>query len=332
MNRRTFLGATGAAIGVAPAFVRAAVRAEVQIAVAHDLPKDSTIPSSLKALSRRWQDVLGNVMELYFMPPIPGGESVLLRRLGIRQIQGALLTGSGLGGIDPAARCLEAMPMLASTWAEVDGLQKRVEGHLAKVLHEKGYQVVLWGVGGWRRWFSNRPLTGPADLKGKRFAVEASIPGAAKELEGLGTPIAIPADKIGPALAAGEVEAALVPTARAAALGVPNAAKHLLDLKWAPMVHAFVVVRSTWERVPEDIRRRAENLRDNQEAEIRANLRSEDAAALIRLNDAFGVKVTPVSDAALGQWRTAAADVRSRQRGSTIPPEIFDALTGDATR
>lgn len=308
--------------------VRGAPRGEFRFAIAHNLPPGSTIPVSLQALSRRWMDVLGDKMELTFLPPIPGGDGVLLRRITINQVQGAVIGATGLGMIDPAASAFQALPLLWDSWRAFDEARDRVRPTLEDRAIEKGYQILLWGEGGWLRWFSNKPLTSPADLKALRIAGDGTLPTWADDAKRLGTAVEVAPNKLGAAMAAGEVDAVLIPTSRAVDLGIAKAARSVLDLKWAPVVQALVMSYKAWERVPSEVRRRARSLAENIAHEIRANLRAEDDAAMTRLTDQFDLRVVTPGPETLADWNRIASDLRARARGTAVPEAVHDQIVG----
>ena len=102
-------------------------------------------------------------------------------------------------------------------------------------------------------------------------------------------------------------------------------AKYMNDVKWAPLVGATLVKKSTWNSIPEGERARMLQVARDVSADLRGGIRKmgDDAVAAMQKRKLTVVK----ADAAVMQeWRTEAETVYPKLRGKSIPADLFDEV------
>ena len=110
---------------------------------------------------------------------ILGDEEDMLRKVKVGQIQGALLTGGGLGLIFKDIKIL-AIPFLFQNYREVDALLGKMEGFFQKGFQDNGFKSLGWAEQGFIYVFSKEPIKKVSDIRrGKVWIWEDTAMGRA---------------------------------------------------------------------------------------------------------------------------------------------------------
>jgi TRAP-type C4-dicarboxylate transport system substrate-binding protein len=115
-----------------------------------------------------------------------------------------------------------------------------------------------------------------------------------------------------------------LPPVFALATQVDTRAPHMLEINWAPLVGACVLRRQTWEKFPEDTRKKLLEIATATGKEIKANGRKESDDS-VQAMQKRGLKVTRMTPELEAEWRQAAEAVYPKIRGSLVPEDVFDA-------
>lgn len=329
VSRRTALAAGALALAARPWSARGAERAEFRLAVATLAPRGSSFHKAFQSMGDEWKTLSGGRVELVIYPGTQGGEPTMVRRLGVNQLQGAMLTAAGMGIIDPSATALQLIPMAFQSWAEVDHVRERLRGELEVEFKNKGYEILTWADAGWVRWFSKRPLRTPADLKPMRvFAVAGDQP-ALDIVRDYYQPVVLEADKIYTALSTGMIDAVPLPAFLANFTQVATVAPHMLDLKYAPVVGAMVVTRRAWEKIPADLQALLRAAGEKAGETIRRQSRAEDDDAIKAMQAKQGLQVTPATPELVREWEQVISQAWPRIRGTLVPAPLFDKVLAE---
>lgn len=323
--RRILLSALAClAVLAAPGATRAEQGTVLRFATV--VPNGSGFYQRLMALSAEWQKGPGGArMDLY--AGTQGGESQIVRRLRVGQIQGAMLTSEGLGEIEPSVVALQYMPLTFRSWDEVDYARDRVRGDLEARLLKAGYVVLVWGEAGWVRFFSKTPIRGVKDVKPMRVYASASNPTSNEMLKAYYTPVALEPDKILLALRNGMIDAIPVPATVANYSQVATQAPYMLDLKWAPVTGALIVSKRAWDALDPATRDWIRAACDKAGPGIRQSSRAEDDAAVKAMQEKQGLKVNTLSPEADAEWRALVVKEYPNIRGKLVPADMFDQVT-----
>lgn len=311
---------------MAPMIGRGAARAEFPLSFATLAPRGSTFHRAFQAMGQRWKEASGGRVEATIYPGTQGGESAIVRRMGINQLQGAMLTAGGMGLIDTSPTALQLLPMMFRNWEEVDHIRETMRPRLEQAFNKKGYEVLFWGDAGWVRWFTKKPIQRPADLKGMKIFAAAGDVEAISIMKDYYDPVPLETDKIFTALTTGMIEGVTLPPFLANFMQVATLAKHMLDLKYAPVVGAMLVTQRGWHRIPEDLRATLQKIAEETGTEVRKQSRAEDDAAIEAMKEKQGLVVTPVTEQIEEEWRRAIGQVQSRLRGPIVPAPLFDEV------
>jgi TRAP-type C4-dicarboxylate transport system substrate-binding protein len=101
--------------------------------------------------------------------------------------------------------------------------------------------------------------------------------------------------------------------------------RHMIDVKWVPIVGAAVVTRRAWDLMTPYARDQLRIAAMEAGIKIRDRARIEDSEAIdaMRKRGLSIVSATPEVEA---EWRRLAENAYPRIRGSMVPAELFDQV------
>jgi len=324
LSRRWIIGLLAALLATGSALLHA--QDTVKIRLATLAPKGSTYHKALQEMGDKWRQAQGSGSTFtIYTDGTQGGEADVVRRMRVGQLNAALLSGVGLSEIDPGVSALQYVPMLYRNWEEVDYAREKIRPLLEKRMLDKGFVVLFWGDAGWVRYFSKDPAVRPADLRRTKMWVWAGNSEQADVLKSMGyQPVPLEVTDILPGLQTGLITS--LPTGPFYALAgqFDSVARHMIDLKWAPLIGGAVMTRNAWEtlgtRGQESLRAAAEKAGER----IRTRARQEDQEAIDAMKKRGLVVHTPTPEIE-AEWQRTAEQVWPRIRGGWMPVEIFDA-------
>lgn len=285
-------------------------------------PRGSSFHQILMTLGQEWKKQ--GVELTIFTDGTQGSEADMVRRMRLGQLHAGLLTAVGLADIDDSVEALQSMPMMFHSLEEVDWVRARLRDDVEKRLLEKGYVVLFWADAGWVRFFSADPVLRPEDLKKTKLFVTAGDTTSTDLMKAAGYhPIPLSPTDILPGLNTGLINA--VPTVPTIALAGQfyGKAPNMLEIDWAPLVGGLVMTKKKWESLSPEaravVRTSALKAGDQMKAKIRAE--NDQAVATMVLR---GLKVHKPTAAIEAEWRSAAAAVWPKIRGSIVPAKFFD--------
>ena len=326
LSRRRFIAAGSLALASAPAIVRAAAKAEFPLAFATVAPRGSSFHQTFQTMIQKWKEASGGRVDVTLYPGTQGGEPAIVRRMGINQLQGAMLTAGGMSQIDKAPTALQLMPMVFDNWAEVDHVRDIMRPRLEAALVQKGYQVLFWGDAGWVRWFTKKPILRPADIKPLKIFAEAGDPASLEVVRDYYQPVPLEPDKIFTALSTGLIEGVAMPAFLANFTQIATVTGHMLDLKYTPITGAMIVSTKAWSRIPDDLREKLKTIADETGNEVRKNSRAEDDAAIGSMQTKQGLKIAKATPEIAAEWRQVISAAYPAIRSKIVPTPLFDEV------
>lgn len=322
MIRLLTSSALGAALLAAPQTALAAA----SLKIATVAPPGTSFHQHLEDLGAAWQKAPGGGVNINIYPGTQGGESQIVRRMRVNQLQGAMLTAVGLSQIDESVTALQLLPMAFQNWEEVDHVREKLAPQLEAVFEKAGYVVLFWGDAGWVRFFATKPINSIQDLKSMRVFAASGTPKAVALLKEYYTPVELEPDKILLSLRNGMIDAVPIPPFLANFAQVSTKADHMLDMKWAPVVGAMVVTKRAWDGLTPEAQQHLLKTSREAGAKIRADSRREDDEAIEAMKSKQGLKVNQLSEAAFTEWQAEVDKVSPKVRGDIVPAPMFDAV------
>ncbi len=215
-------------------------------------PEGSIWHEIIRDMAEAWKAAPGADIGVRIYPGgVAGDEADMIRKMRIGQLHAAALTGAGLAMIAPEILAMQ-MPMMFRSDAELDYVRQRIGPQLAAILEANGFKLLSWGDAGWVHFFAQRPVVYPDDLKSQKLFTWAGDSATLEAWQRAGfRPVPLAATDIHTALQSGLINA--IPTTPIAALSFQwfGLAKHMTNLKWAPLVGALVISTRTWRDLPD---------------------------------------------------------------------------------
>ncbi len=252
---------------------------------------------------------------------IAGDEPDMVRKLRVGQLQAALLTGNGLSEIAPEIQALQ-MPMMLNSDAELDYALAQLGSQFETLLQAKGFKVLNWGDAGWVRFFTQKPVVTPDDLKPLKLFTWAGDAAYLEAWKDAGyNPVSLPANEIHTGLQSGLINAFVAPPIAALAFQWFGSAKHMTDLRWAPLIGAAVMTDKAWQDIPNEFKPLLV------ESAAAANLRFRDdirglSGNAIDVMKKHGLVVHPVPRAERLLWEKSARSSYSKLVGRVVPAHM----------
>ena len=257
----------------------------------------------------------GGKLQLRFIGGgVMGDEPDEVRKMRVGQLQGAALTGMGLGLIEKEVRVLE-VPMLYKTDSDVDKATSRLEPMLNKKLESAGYILLGWAEVGPVYLFTNKPIRTMKDMQGVKMWMwegDKLAEAVFHELKLIPTPLAI--TNVLTALQTGMIDGVYNAPQGLLALQWNGKVKYMLDLRITQSIGALVVTKRAWNRLSPKHRDILQETGKTYARKIVVEGRKDNDRALAALKKQ-GIEVTTISTSELNKVKHAAEKVANELVG-----------------
>jgi TRAP-type C4-dicarboxylate transport system substrate-binding protein len=327
-SRRSFLktaGLAGLASTLAPALLQAAGAAKIRLATL--APKDTSYHQALKAMAEKWSKAPGGGVELViYTDGTMGGESDMVRRMRVGQLQAAMLTVGGLAEIDSGTAALQKMPVLYRSLEEAMYVREKIRPLLQKRLAAKGFHLLNWADSGWVRLFSTTAAVTPDDFKKLKMFVWSGDKDHIEMLQAEGyRPVPLEYTDTLTSLRTGLIEAVGSTPLYALAGQFHTSASHMLEMNWVPLVGGTVITTKAWEAIPAEAREVLAKAAEEAGAEIQAKGRQESEEA-VKAMVKRGLTVHKLTPEVEALWIKVGESIQPKIRGRMVPADIFDEV------
>ena len=302
----------------------AEAQAPILIRMATLVPDGSSWHLILKEAADRWKQVSGGRVAVRLFPGgVAGDDPDVVRKMRLGTLNAGVLTSVGVAEIEKSVYAM-GIPLMYDSYEEVYWVHEKMRPKLEASLEAKGFVVLNWADGGWVRFFTQKPVAVPDDLRKLKLFTWAGDAESVEVWRSAGfNPVPLPSTEIATALQTGLVEALGAPPQIAVISQFFIHANNMTDLRWQLLQGATIITKAAWEKIPADIR--PELLKVSQEAGAR--LRKEIREAETKDVEAMkkrGLTVVPVSAAQKAQWQKLTESLYPRIRGKVVPAEAFD--------
>ena len=318
-----------AALLLAGILATSALAADKQLRIGTLATKNSLYHRQLMELGEAWRTAQGgNAKYLVYPDGSQGGETDMVRRMRIGQLQGGLLSVVGLREIEPSIAALQNMPLMFKSWEEVDYVREKMRPAMEKKFLDKGFVVLAWGDAGWVRFFSKEPAVRPNDFKKMKFFAWGSEVEQQEIMKSLGyTPVPLETGDILPSIQTGMINAVPSTPYFALATQIYTTANNMLELNWAPIVGALIITKKAWDELTPEGQAAVREAGAKAGVQLRAKARQEvdDAVEAMKKR---GLKVNKPNAEQMQEWNTLADNLYPRVRGKMVPADTFDEVVG----
>jgi TRAP-type C4-dicarboxylate transport system substrate-binding protein len=311
------------AVALAAAAPLASAEPSVTIKLGTLAPSGSTWHNLLKEMAARWAQASGGRVKLrIYAGGTQGSEGDMVRKMGVGQLQAASITSVGLHDIVKEPQALSAPGMIDSE-AEFNAVFAKLEPTLDRLLEKKGYVPLHWSQVGFARIFCSKAYRTPAEIGDAKMFAWDGDPASVDAWKATGfRPVVLSSTDVVPALQTGMIDCvANVPlyllTAR-----LFERANHMIDVPWAYLFGATVVRKSTWDRVPADVRPKLLAIARELGARVDAEVKRLNDDAVVEMKKQ-GLVVVEVDRR---PWFAAAEKSWPVIRGKVVPAAFFDEV------
>ncbi|TXT27633.1 MAG: TRAP dicarboxylate transporter-DctP subunit [Rhodocyclaceae bacterium] len=306
-----------------------AFAADKQLRIGTLASKNSLYHRQLMELGEAWRTAQGGQGKYLVYPDgSQGGETDMVRRMRIGQLQGGLLSVVGLREIEPSIAALQNMPMMFKSWEEVDYVREKMRPAMEKKFLDKGFVVLAWGDAGWVRFFSKTPAFAPNDFKGMKFFAWGAEADQQEIMKNLGyTPVPLETADILPAIQTGMINAVPSTPYFALATQIYTTANNMLDMNWSPIVGALIITKKAWDELTPEGQVIVREAGAKAGVQLRAKARQEVDEAVEAMKKR-GLTVNKPNAEQMKEWNALADGLYPRIRGKLVPAEQFDEAVG----
>jgi TRAP-type C4-dicarboxylate transport system substrate-binding protein len=158
-------------LAAAASFVLAP-RAEAQatvIKMATLVPDGSKWHLILKEMAEKWKTDSGGRVSVRLYPGgVAGDDPDVIRKMRLGTLNAGLLTSVGMAQVDKSVYAL-GLPLTFESYEEVYWVLEKMRPKLEASLEAKGFVVLNWMDGGWTRFFAQKPVATPDDLRAQKL-------------------------------------------------------------------------------------------------------------------------------------------------------------------
>lgn len=254
---------------------------------------------------------------------VSGDEPDVLRKIRFGQLQGAAMTGHGIGYIYSPARVLE-IPFLFRNYGEVDYVRARLMPEIRAGFHDNGFELLGWMEVGFVQLFSREPIYSLDDMKKRRIWLWQGDPlgDAFFSASGL-APVPLPITEVFTSLSTGLIDTTIAPPLGAIAFQWFTKTPYMTDIPVMDGIGGLIVSRQFFDKLPPDLqallRRTGEAAGERLVTETRRD--NEKSLAVLKQHGITFTREWKDTDAELYALRDRAAAALAKN--GYIPAAIY---------
>lgn len=286
-----------------------------------------------KALASKSQ---GRLVVKFYPGGISGDEPDMLKKIRFGQLQGAALSGHGIGEIFPPARILEA-PFLFRDHAEIDAVRASIQPAIDAGFRTHQYELIAWMEVGNIHFFSSKPLASLDDLarrriwqwQGDRF-IDAFF-----KANGW-SPVALPITEVYTGLSTGLIDTVVSTPLASIALQWAGKTPYMSNQPMATGIGAVVVSRKFFNTLPADLQALLKSTGVPLSQQLIADTRRDDQKSLAvlakRTQPMAGLQTLDFAEQAALSRKTLAALEARQYLSAELNREVDAALARHRSR
>lgn len=222
----------------------------------------------------------GRLTVKFYPGGIAGDEPDMLKKIRFGQLQGAALSGHGVGEIFPPARILEA-PFLFRDHAEADAARAAIQPAIEAGFRANQYELLAWMEVGNIHFFSTRPLASLEELARRRIWQWQGDRFMAAFFEVYGwSPVALPITEVYTGLSTGLLDTVVSTPLASIALQWAGKTPYMSTQPMATGIGAVVVSSRFYAGLPADLQALLKSSGVQLSQRLIAETRRDDVRAL----------------------------------------------------
>lgn len=318
-----------AAAAVVPGLGRWASVADAQetitLRIATLAPRGSAWMRIYNAWNGSLRQDTGGRLQLRFYPGgVSGDESDTINKVRAGQLDGAAVTGTGLGLVVRPVLLLQ-VPGVVTDYATLDRVRSQMASEWESQFEDNGWKLLGWGDVGEGRFFSKEPVRKPSDLRSMRpWAWRDDPVFNAFYQAARVNPVRLGVPEVYPALQTGMVNAA------------PGSALAVLNLQWftklsymtaesrSVLIGATVLKKDKYDALPQDLRAVLDSTAERAHRALQTRIRRDDAQAFQTLQQR-GLQTVDTS-AHTAEWERMAEQTQNALAGRVYPRALLQRV------
>ncbi len=297
------------------------------LSIATLAPAGSTWMRGLDACNRELRRRTANAVSLrFYAGGVQGDESEMVRKMRQGRLDGAVMTGVGLGQIHRPVLAY----MLPGMFPNREAMQRSRNALNTEVetqFRGQNFELISWGDSGAPRLFSTRQVHTPRDLAQTHPWVwrdDVILPAFYTEANATGVPLSLP-EVLG-ALQTNRIDTFVAPPYAAVALQWSSRVQFVSEGTGSLSIGGIVFSSRAWATVPEAQRPVVKEVINNFSTLVARNVTRDDESALASMRTR-GITLVTYNDAERAQWTALFGRARTRLVGT-----ISDAAWMDRVR
>jgi TRAP-type transport system periplasmic protein len=307
-----------------------AAKAKNMIRIATLAPRDTELTRGFARIDRALRQATGDGWGIQLYPSgIAGDEKDVIRKMRVGQMDGSVITTTGLSQIVRDVTVLDA-PGVINNYTELERVQGAMSKEWAGSFEKAGFKLIAWGEVGQYRYFSAKPVRRPADLKTMRpwiWPESYTLREIYKTVGATGVPLGVP--EVYGALQTGMVDAVVSTAIATVALQWHTKLKFVTNRTHGVLLGAMIMTNDKWNGIPPEVKATLEEqIRANTEGDAR-NVRQDDDKAFKKLltRGYTGTDYTPQGEQ---EYQALAKTVREAMIGRVYPKSLLERVIGIA--
>ncbi len=296
------------------------------LSVATLAPIGSTWMRGFDAWNRELRRRTHGALALRFYPNgVQGDEAEVVRKIRARRIDGAALTGVGLGEIHRPTLVFQS-PGLFADYAQLDRARDAMRPELDAAYAQAGFTLLGWGDAGLDRVFSTRAIPGPAEFASThpfQWREDLVAEPLYAELHARGVPLQI--GEVLTSLQTHQIDTIIASPIAVASLQWAAQLSHMTDHPVAIEIGALVFGRSQVEGLAPELQTALRETAAQYAGLLQRNVRRDDDGTVTPLR-AHGMVVDTPTAAQREQWQSAFARTRARLVGTLADAAFFQRV------
>ncbi len=302
----------------------APANAQMTIKMATLVPEGSSWYLIIKEAAEKWKKISnGKVIVNIYPGGVAGDDPDVVRKMKLGTLHAGVITAVGVADIDKSVYAL-GVPMMYNSYDEVYSVLEKMRPRLEADIQKEGFVVLNWADGGWVRFFTQKPVATPDDLKKLSLFAWANDTDSIDIMKSLGFNMRpLPTTEIATALQTGLINAVPVSPQAAVITQYFNYAKYMTDLNWELLLAATVIRKSVWDKIPAELHGPFLEVTQEMGKKLQADIR-EGGVRDVEAMKKRGLTVVPVDARAREAWIKTVETAYPMIRGRIVPAEAFD--------
>ena len=255
---------------------------------------------------------------------ITGDEPDVLRKIRFGQIQGAAMTGHGIGYIYSPTRVLE-IPFLFRSYEEVDHVRAKLMPEIREGFRQNGFELVGWMEVGFIQLFSRTPIYSLEDMRKRRIWLWQGDPLGTAFFSASGlSPVPLPITEVFTSLSTGLIDTTIAPPLGAIALQWFTKPPYMTNIPIMDGVGGLLVSSKFFDSLPKDLQELLRRTGEETGVRLLAETRRDNEKSLTVLKQ-NGVTFTT-------EWKDKDSDmfaIRDRAaadlaKSGYIPADLYE--------